>query len=483
MIFRPIKAICFTLLAAALLFTACQANTELPTATAQVTPAGSTPSPEAVQTSSPLATATLPATEAVPDAALGIRLEELKGQEIHFWHPWQGDLAKRAGEAAEKFTQENEWGIKVKVTPWYGVGGLFDAVTAAQDASDGTIPDVVAATPDQLAFWNGSRAAIADLTPFINDPLVGWKAEEVRDITPIFWSQDQTGAVQTGIPALRNGQVLFYNRTWAEELGYPDPPATPAEFEEQSCAAAQHNNTAKILELYGTGGWLVDTEPLTTLSWLAAYGANPIPETEGAPYSFVSPQAEEALSFLHGLMEKGCAWLGRGLDREEYFASRRALFYSGMLSDLYAQARWQELAKSKDEWEILPFPGADGKGIVYSSGFSYGVMKSDPKRELAGWLFARWLAEPTNAAKLVEAQPSFPVSEAVAVQFADYRDNFPWSQIRPLLPSVRPAPAFASWRQARRLVEDASWQVYHLPADGLPQILPQLEEAIRENQK
>jgi hypothetical protein len=46
--------------------------------------------------------------------------------------------------------------------------------------------------------------------------------------------------------------------------------------------------------------------------------------------------------------------------------------------------------------------------------------------------------------------------------------------------SVQPAPALASWVEVSRLVEDASWQIYHLPADGLLQILPQLNQAIQE---
>ncbi len=94
--------------------------------------------------------------------------------------------------------------------------------------------------------------------------------------------------------------MLFYNQTWAKELGFLAYPKTPAEFREQACAAAVSNNTGRILERYGTGGWLIDTDPLTTLSWLDAFGAQALPAEEGQEYTFNTPEGQAALAYCAG---------------------------------------------------------------------------------------------------------------------------------------------------------------------------------------
>ncbi len=482
--FRPLQVLLLTLLAAALILTACQAAPQTPTAVIEATPPGGTPPRETAATLAPTVERATKQPTAAPTDALGAELADLEGVTIDFWHPWQADVAAQAEAAVDEFNRANEWGLRVRIRSFYGASALIDAVNTGRAMEDGEFPEVVAASSEQLAGWAlEDPPLVVDLTPYAGDLQVGLSDDEVAAYQPVFWEQDSLGERRLGLPALRNARVLFYNRTWAEDLGFTEAPTTPAAFKQQACAAAQENNAARSNELYGTGGWLIDTDPLTTLSWLGAFGADPIPAQDGQQYEFESPEAEEALQFLRGLVNYGCAWIGRSLDEHEYFALRRALFYSGNLPEIYDQTRWQEHAGSADQWTVIPFPGEDGQPLVFSAGHSYAVTTitgtSDEER-LAGWLFARWMTQPRIAAKLAQALPSLPVSEPVAAQLSDYRNNSPWSQIMPLMDGLRPAPSLASWRQARRLLEDAAWQVYHLPPESLPEVLPHLDEAVDE---
>lgn len=474
----PKQALRFTVLLAVLLFTACQNNPELPTATVEVTPSGSTRTPVDGPIETPAVTA-MPEVTATSPVQSG--LAALQGQKIAFWHPWQGDLAKRAQEKAEAFNRSNEWGLTVEVSPFYNTSALTDQVDQALAEEGSGLPNVIAISTEELAgLARGSTPIIIDLSDYLNDPQVGLSETEVQAFGAAFWAQEAAGDLRFGLPALNEARVLFYNETWAKELGFSAPPATPDEFREQSCEAAIANNAAKSLELYGTGGWLVDNDPLTTLSWLTAFGANPIPTEEGQPYRFESDEGQAALSFLRDLMDDGCAWLGRSKDPQVYFAERKALFLAGTLEDMAAQARWYEQLQGTDEWTIIPFPSVANTPVVLSAGTSYGVMKSTPELELGGWLFARWLASDENTAYFAEALPALPVSETVARRLAENETEFPWNHILPLAEKAQPAPGLASWRLVRRTLEDAGWQVYHLPTDGVQQILPELDMTIAE---
>jgi ABC-type glycerol-3-phosphate transport system substrate-binding protein len=421
--------------------------------------------------------------------------DDLNGLEISFWHPWEGELATRMKTLADEFNRSNEWGLKVKVTPHYNTDALTDAIDAGvREGVDistpspavmvtpvGSRPDVVAASTGQLAVWAAAEnPLLADLQPYIADSRHGLTEDEVSAYLPVFWEQDVRGDTRFGLPALRGARVLIYNRTWAEDLGFSQPPMNPEEFKKQVCAAAVANNAARVADLYNTGGLRVDSDPLTMLSWMAAFGADPLPPADDQSYQFDSKEAESSLTFLRGLMENGCAWIGSDPEPYDAFSKRKALFYTGSLEDLAIQQRWQNQAGSKDQWIALPFRDQDGKPIVYSGGFSYGILRSTPEKQLGAWLFIRWLSQPEQAFQLEEAQPSLPVTSETVRLAEAAGEKTPWNLALPLMEGLRPEPGLASWHLARRPLADAAWQVYHLPSDGLPKVLPQLDAMVEE---
>lgn len=466
-------ALLFLVIFAGLGLVACQANEEIAWATVSAPPVDRTDAPE--ETSTPDVGSTAAPSPTVTDGPTLV----LRGQVIEFWHPWQGDLARRVEEAVVQFNLTNEWGIKVNLKPFYSSGALIDGVNAGLKDKAGGLPQVVAAPGVQLAIWSELDNAVIDLAPYIAHSRYGFKEEEIAAFQETFWAQGKSGDRQVAIPALQNARVLFYNESWAKELGFYGPPKTPSEFRTQACAAAQKNNTSRVLEKFGTGGWIIDTDPITTLSWFAVFGAQPIPESPGMPYSFKGKEAEDTFSFLRGLLDNGCAWLAKNPTPYEYFARRMALFYTGNLEDIAIQSRWNAKFKNEDSWRVLPFMSKDGKPVVISEGDAYAVFHSEPETEMAAWLFMRWMLNPKVAVKLVQAMPSLPVSTSQADQLKDMQTRSPWNMIFQLAGPAQAAPSLASWPEARRFVEDAAWQVFHVPAENVPQILPELDQVIQ----
>jgi multiple sugar transport system substrate-binding protein len=476
-LYRPRWPALFILLVIlGLVFAGCQENTEIPWATVSApivenTPKiTDTPLKALPPTHTPQITASVSPTEPVA----------FRGKSIEFWHSWQGDLAKQAEEAVKEFNRTNTYGLTVKVRSFYSGGALDDAFLASLKNQAEDMPQIIAAPGDQLALWSEKFGALADLNGLVDDQEYGLSDAEKNSFYKAFWEQDKVGEKRIGIPALRTARIIFYNETWAKELGFLNSPKTPEEFKKQACAAAKKNNTSGYQEKYGTGGWLIDNDSLTTLSWLAAFGAKPIPDTEQKPYTFQSSEAGSALTFLRKMLDDGCAWLPRTPAPYEYFGKRLALFYAGTLPDAYIQARWQEKLKSMDRWRVIPFMDENGSPIVYSSGYSYAIPKSKPETELAAWLFLRYLESPEVAGKLTRALPSLPVNSGAAEQLSDLKGAFPWSDLLDLTGNARAAPTYASWVDGHRLLEDAAWQVYKGPAEQVLQILPELDQAIQD---
>jgi multiple sugar transport system substrate-binding protein len=485
---KPARALIALLTIPIIFFlSSCQGPEEVPVITVQSTDSAETPTGIERATQEIKESTASPQPSPTVSPGLNVDLEQLRGQEVVFWHPWSGDSAKQVDALVKDFNLSNEWGIFVKPQSLYSAGALYDALQTGLEGEPDRLPDIIAAPSEQLADLANQQDILVPLDDYLSQPENGLDRNEMGSAESIFWNQDRLNGQQFGVPFIRTAHVLFYNQTWARELGFESPPVSPLELKEQACAAARVNNSSKMLDRFGTGGWLVDTSPMTMISWLEAFGSNiRLDEQENPSYHFETENGKAAVSFLRALLDDGCAWISRNNNQYENFARRKALFYSGNLQDIYNQRRINQINGTADEWTILPYTRLDGSKFVYTGGYSLALPEKEgiepasagSIKKMAAWMFLRWLAQPENKAKFTESIPSLPMS--AAEQNLASSDQFLWDAILPLKETVLPAPSSGAWRTVRRLVEDASWQIYHLPANQVPFILPQLDEAVKE---
>ncbi len=462
------------ILAASLLFSACQIQVNLP--------ASATQTPEPGQ---PTAAATDHPTDAAPQSptptpTMTALETQLKGLQIHFWHPWSGGLSKEIDLLVDQFNQTNEWGVHVIVTRAGSSMALASQVDAA--ASSGELPQVVVAPSEQLLTWLERDQRMVILDKFIDDSVWGLSEQQRAEFGLVFWLQDQSQDQQIGIPAQRSAQVMFYNQTWAKQLGFDSPPQTAEEFRAQACAAAKANLADSRSDNDGMGGWILDTDGLTIYSWLRAFDFENAAQGDPPKFVFDQPQALQAFDFLRGLVDEGCAWIARNPAPQEYFANRQALFYTASLLDIPLQVSMQAQTGSQDEWTVLPFPGVPRPTVVVS-GLSYGILRSSPENELAAWLFVRWMSSADNQARLLKAGGGLPLTPS-AYNLADGAIlQIPqWAATMSWIPLAQPAPQSADWRVARYILADAAWRAMQssVPPEQIPQILKELDATIAE---
>jgi multiple sugar transport system substrate-binding protein len=469
---RRLKSRLAALAGLVLIFTlaACQANDPLELTQAAATSTKTAPTLKPLVSPTPAFT---PTTE-IPKE-LTVTAADLEGHEIQFWHPLAGEAAEVLASQVRLFNLSNEWGVRVSLQSTGGTGLLEEAVATAEKSD---LPNVVLAPSELLAGWDDADGLMADLTVYLEAETWGLGQAELAGYDSRYWGQDQSGEVQLGLPALRTAAGLIYNRSFAADLGFSEPPATPQELMTQACASAKENN--RYYPRYGTGGWMLDTQPIAALSWMSAFGAEVEPQGDDSDWKFNQPEAREALVFLHEMQAAGCVWIPKYPTPYTYMSQRLAFLYTATLQDLVSQQGAMSAANSKDEWALIPFPAKDGKGFVYAYGYSYGVVRSSTDEsaadQLAAWLFVRWMSAKDRLVSLAAAWPSLPVRADVRAALEARKGSFPWTIILSLDDAARPAPAQSSWRVVRRPLEDAFWQTFHLSSkEQLETVLPMLD--------
>jgi multiple sugar transport system substrate-binding protein/sn-glycerol 3-phosphate transport system substrate-binding protein len=131
---------------------------------------------------------------------------------------------------------------------------------------------------------------------------------------------------------------------------------------------------------------------------------------------------------------------------------------------------------------VIPFPGPQARDLV-AYGPSYTLLKTTPEKQLAAWLFTRWLLSPESQARWVEASGLFPLRTSSMAIIGPYRAAAPqWEAAVGYLSVAQGVPQLASWRKVRYVLEDGMTILFqmNLPAAKLPSVLEQMDSMAQE---
>ncbi len=425
-----------------------------------------------------------PTPNEVTPSNLGVTSAELNGLQVKVWYPWTGSKGAAFQALLDEFSSTNQWGIKAVGVAYEGFGRMEEAVDSA--VTNATLPDVLVDYGYQAQHWDES-SLLADLTPYVNDPLWGMSKADQADFYPAFWAEDlvrSDGANQArrlGIPFYRSAYVLLYNESWAKELGYTSPPANPEDLRLQACAAAAANGEQAVKSDITRGGLLITPQPGFLVGWIYAFGGNII-NPNSPTYQLNNAGTEQAFSYLKGLLESGCAWFDPAADPSAEFANRRALFAVASLFDLPAQEEALANAGSLDEWTVLPFPSRL-QPVVDTYGPSLMITQADPAKQLAAWLVVKWLVYPTTMADWVSAIEAYPTRKmATDLVQLQTTEDLEWHAALTLLPDARSEPILASWSVVRWILNDALSQLVStkFTSEQIPALIDNMDSTAAE---
>jgi ABC-type glycerol-3-phosphate transport system substrate-binding protein len=250
----------------------------------------------------------------------------------------------------------------------------------------------------------------------------------------------------------QSAQVMFYNSTWAAELGFDGPPETSAEFKEQACAAAAANNADDNPDNNGTGGMVYFPDTSQMVPWIWAHGGE-ILTADGTGYVLNSPQAVAAATFLNDLVVSGCTLTTPSFPNPE-FAGRLALFASSSTAGIPFQAAAMSEAGNSDAWGAIPFPGPDGTRVVNAFGQMVGIVNTNPDQDLASWIFLKYLTSPATQSTWIGYTGYFPSQSEVDVG-TRATDDPVWGGALELLALGKAEPNLAAHGGVRGAIRDA----------------------------
>ncbi len=410
---------------------------------------------------------------------------DLSGTEIAFWHVWgTGTAAEGLIDIAEEFNNTNEWGITVELVDQGRQGDLEEAVNAA--IASGDLPNVTPGFANAMANWH-SVNVIRELNEFIDDPDYGLSAEELDALyAGPFGQGTLADGTQVGIPIHQSANVIFYNKSWAEELGFDSAPATSAEFREQACTAAEANNSDDDPDNDGTGGLVHFPGASNIASWVYAFGGDLVNESRDA-YTLNSDTVLDVALFLKDLQDSGCTFATDSFPNPE-MATRKALFTTSSTAGIPFQLAAFEEAGNDDEWSLIPFPGPDGNLAVNAFGQLIGIVGTSPEQDLASWLWLRHFTSPEIQAQWINSSAYFPSQSTTVPLLTDYAaENEIWSLGLELSELGKSEPNLAAHGAVRGAIQDAFFAVADAEDEAAIQaILEELqataEELVEETQ-
>ena len=378
------------------------------------------------------------------------------GQTVVWWHQHSGSREENLLLMIAEFNESNEYGITIDPQNQGGYDEIRDKVNSSIAAGELPAALLVGYQNDQSFYQLND--VLVDLNTLMNDPQWGLTAEEVADFYPAFLEQSVNPIFDNqrlGFPPNRSMEVLFYNQTWLEELGFAGPPATPEEFKEMACAAAAANGD-------GTGGYILRDDASAIASWIFAFGGDVLTE-DGTQYVYNSPEAVAAMTFLKDLYDSGCAYFFTEGFPNPQFAARKGIFAQGSTSGIpfYAgdvATAAEEQGREPDVWGVAAVPHTTADPVQNIYGGDVMITKTTPEQELAAWIFVKWFTSPEIQARWAEISGYFPTRASTAEFFSDtLKGNAPYQQGVALLPYSAYEPQLISYTAVR----DAATQAFN----------------------
>ena len=342
--------------------------------------------------------------------------------EIVFWHQQTGEFRETVLKTiVDGFNSTNQYNIKV-IAEYAGTyQEIYKKMLALQNTY--RVPDIVVSYQNQVASYQKENS-IFDLNTIIDDPTYGMPQENQDDFIDAFFLQDVYSIYndqRLGFPPNRSMEVMYYNKDWLKELGFTAPPRTPTEFREMACKAAKQPFRGRTAS--GSMGYQMTIDASRFASWTFAFGGD-IYDYETNQFTLNSPEAVEAFTFLRGLFADGCATFVTKTYGDQIDFSEGTLLFTVASSSGLSFYDYAVENEASFDWSVAALPST-GIPKQNTYGSSVSIFKSTPERQLASWIFLKYLTEPEVQKFWAESTGYLPVRRSAGGLMRDLMDAVP----------------------------------------------------------
>jgi ABC-type glycerol-3-phosphate transport system substrate-binding protein len=248
-------------------------------------------------------------------------------------------------------------------------------------------------------------------------------------------------------PYTKSDLVMYTNMEVLRSLGFDRPAATWDEFLThcRKAVSAGRQCYAMALDASGFAGFVY------------SYGGELI-DARGKKVRFDEAPTMKTLQLYETLAKEKLAYQVQGSDDQNDILSGKAIY---MIRSSTSVPRLAGGFNDNTRWEvgIIPQGTADSKKVTVLYGANISIMKSTPEKQLASWLFIKYLTQPDVTARwgLDTSNGYFPVRESAlsqpsAMRFLDdnprFRQAFDASRLGRVEPSAK------GWQEVRQVIVD-----------------------------
>ncbi|MFJ5862180.1 extracellular solute-binding protein [Pseudarthrobacter sp. NPDC092439] len=315
---------------------------------------------------------------------------------VTFWERYCDDGVK---QAVERFNEIHKGKITVdSVCVGGGESNLASKIQAA--AAGGGLPDVATASEQYVTQYRKADLLVP-LDPYIESSKWGIGTPEKDDFLPASLARTSLpayGGQTLTWPFGNTANALYVNMDLLNKAGVTKAPTTWDEF----AAAASAIKTKT-----GMAGWAAgpgDGPDLLNAVWSSGV---PWVSEDGTKAQLDSPETVSVLTQWKDLFAAGHA---------EVSSNYKSMFTSGNAGMVFASTGYTTTwAKDlgKTEWDIAMFPHGKGQEpLTEMFGSVTEMFRSTPEKQLASWLFMKYLASAENQAAMCPVEGCLPATKS-----------------------------------------------------------------------
>jgi ABC-type glycerol-3-phosphate transport system substrate-binding protein len=326
---------------------------------------------------------------------------------ITLWHALSGPQQVALDAMVKTFNETNGKGITVTAQYQGNYTQLYGKTLAAIQA--GTLPDLGHAYDSHVADY-AKTGVVVDLGPYKDSPRNGLTRQSQDDVFKSYYEANtfpQFGSKLLSWPFTKSLAVMYVNEDVLNEIGR-SVPRTWDEFETTARAATKKDSSGKIIR-YGFG---FNSDAAYFDAQVLARGG----KLMAADNKTVAWDGREGLGVLQmddRMSKDGIAYSPKGNDWQTDLAAGKLALYFSSTSVL---PFIKDLAdRSGAKWSIANLPQADpANAKTVQFGANVAIFKSTTDRQLASWLFIKWLSDTDQTARLAATSFFMPVRASAA---------------------------------------------------------------------
>lgn len=393
---------------------------------------------------------------------------------IDYWHRSSGDTILLWEQLAAAFNSEYTGRVQVTPIAQGDIQELNQKVRAA--AAGGGLPGALMGDDYDITQYAGNEI-IVPFDPYVNDPEHGLTAEEQADFLPGQFNRhklDIYGDQQMAFPQGFSAFTSFWNVDALRKAGFDGPPKTWQEFPDHVRAVAAANP--------GMTGWNIGGAGDRFISCLLTHGVQWLADDRQSS-NFDRPEALEIMTWWKALSDEGLlAVLPEGAS--DSFVAGKSIYFMDSSGNT---ARFnREIAAFEFDCGLPPQGANNPTPVTETYGPINALPKTDEAKQLAGWLWLKWLANPVAMSQWVQSTNYFPSRTSVAdsPELKSYYESNLYAaklvkDLAPLARILSPSPALTEVRG--KITADVVNEVLLgrlTPEDGVLKLKAEADEAI-----